>query len=229
MLREFFDPCLSRAGIQATLAGVSPFECETDLSLNRSLTMSSLLDRFAPTPQVQERQTTLVRAPADLVQEVARNFDLMSIRVVRAIFWLRGKVLRAKEPAPAPGFGLVAYTQNIGWGVLLDQPGRAYVSGAACRPWEADVHFSPIPAEGFSSYAEPEFVKIVWSLETEPVEPALTRLSTETRVVATDERGRVRFRRYWLLFGIGIVMIRWFLLPSVRREAERQRRMRGKR
>jgi hypothetical protein len=190
--------------------------------------MSNLLDRFAPTPQVQERQTTLVRAPADLVQEVARNFDLVSIPAVRAIFWLRGKVLRAIGRAPARGFGLAAYTQSIGWGVLVDQPGRAYVSGAACRPWEADVHFSPIPAEGFSSYAEPEHVKIVWSLETEPVEPDLTRLSTETRVVATDENARVKFRRYWLLFGIGIVTIRWFLLPAVRREAGRQWRMRGK-
>lgn len=191
------------------------------------LKMSRLLDPFVPAPDVHGRHTTLVRAPADLVHEVARNFDMQSIPVVHTIFWLRTKLLRAKGPAPRAGAGLVAYTQSIGWGVLVDQPGRAYVSGAACQPWQADVVFSPIPAEDFAAYAEPDRVKIVWSLETEPIEPALTRLSTETRVVATDEHARAKFRRYWRVFGIGILMIRWFLLPAVRREAEREWRTRG--
>jgi hypothetical protein len=64
-------------------------------------------------------------------------------------------------------------------------------------------------------------VKIVWSLEAEALEPELTRLSTETRVAATDERARVKFARYWRLARIGIVAIRRLLLPAVRREAER--------
>ncbi len=180
-----------------------------------------LLDRFIPKPDKGKRQGTLVRAPADLVLEVARNFDLQSIPLVRTIFWLRNKLLRAQEPLPASGMGLVALTQSIGWGVLVDEPG-AYVSGAACQPWEADVVFHAIPAEQFKTYFEPDRVKIVWSLEVEAIEPCLTLLCTETRVVALDASARAKFRRYWRVFGIGIVMVRWLVLPAVRRRAEKR-------
>jgi hypothetical protein len=189
--------------------------------------ISRLLDPFIPAPDVRRRHSTFVHAPSDFVHEAARNFDMQSIPVVHAIFWLRATVLRARGPALARGAALVPYMQSIGWGVLVDQSGRAYVAGAACQPWQADVVFSSIPAKDFAAYAEPGRVKIVWSLETEPVEPALTRLSTETRVVATDEQARAKFRRYWRTFGMGILLIRWLLLPAVRRDAERQWKNRG--
>jgi hypothetical protein len=92
----------------------------------------------------------------------------------------------------------------------------------ACQPWQADVVFSPIAPEQFATYAEPDRVKIASTLEAEALGPALTRFATETRVVATDEQVRTKFRRYWHIFGIGIVMIRRFLLPALRRQAERQ-------
>jgi hypothetical protein len=65
-------------------------------------------------------------------------------------------------------------------------------------------------------------VTIAWTLEAEPLGPALTRFASETRVRATDEAARTRFRRYWRRFGIGILAIRWLLNPAVRREAERR-------
>ena len=83
------------------------------------------------------------------------------------------------------------------------------------------------PADRFATFAGPDLVKIVWTLEAEPVEPALTRFRTETRVQATDESARRSFRRYWRRFGMGIVLIRWLLLPAVRREAERRYRAGG--
>ena len=46
-------------------------------------------------------------------------------------------------------------------------------------------------------------------------------LATETRAVATDAEARARFRRYWRWARFGIVAIRWFMLPAIRREAER--------
>jgi len=81
---------------------------------------------------------------------------------------------------------------------------------------------SPVAPEQFAAYAEPDQVKIAWTLEAEALGPALTRFATETRVVATDDHARTKFRRYWRIFGIGIVMIRRLLLPALRRQAERQ-------
>jgi hypothetical protein len=52
------------------------------------------LDRFIPRPDVRERHETVVQAPAALVMDAARNFDLQSIPTVRAIFRLRERVRR---------------------------------------------------------------------------------------------------------------------------------------
>jgi hypothetical protein len=156
------------------------------------------------------------------VLEVARNFDMQSIPMVRAIFWLRAKVLRARPAAARRPTGLVAEMLGLGWGRLAEEPGHFFVAGAACQPWQAEVVFAPIPPEEFTTYIEPDRVKIAWTLEAEALGPELSRFATEMRVVATEEQARMKFRRYWRVFGIGIVMIRRILLPAVRRQAERQ-------
>lgn len=184
---------------------------------------SRLIERFIPHPEHGGRHETLVRAPADLVFELAWNADMQAHPLARAIFWLREKLLRA-TPAPRAARGLIAETTSLGWGMLALRPGWELVMGAATRPWEANVIFTAVPPEQFTTYSEPGMVKIVWTLEAEPLGPALTRFRTETRVQPTDEEARRKFRRYWRFFGIGIVLIRLLLLPRLRREAERRYR-----
>lgn len=181
-----------------------------------------LVNRFMPHADVTERHETLVRAPADVVFDVAQRVDVQAIPLVRAIFWLRGKLLRASPATERRPQGLVAETTALGWGVLAERAGRELVMGAVTRPWEADVKFRPLPPYQFAAFAEPGLVKIVWTLEAEPLGPALTRFRSETRALATDDAARSEFRRYWRWARWGIVLIRWILLPAVRREAERR-------
>lgn len=184
-----------------------------------------LIEQFMPQADYRERHETIVRAPADVVFDVAQHFDLQSIPLVRAIFWLRAVVLGAQRPtAGLFASGLVAETKQLGWGELALDPGRELVMGATAQPWKADVTFAAVPADRFRDFAGPDLVKIVWTLEAESLGPALTRFRTETRVLATDAAARRKFRRYWRIFGIGIVMIRWLLLPALRRESERRAR-----
>lgn len=183
--------------------------------------MQQVLDDFIPTPFVRERHETTVAAPADIVFETAREFDLLSIPIVRTIFWLRAKLLRATPP-PRHWTGLVAETRSLGWCTLVEVPDRLHVAGAVCQPWVGNVVFTPIPPERFASYSEPDRVKIVWTLESEPLGPERARLATETRAEPTDLASRRKFRRYWRKAGMGIVLIRWLGLPAMRREAERR-------
>jgi len=48
-------------------------------------------------------------------------------------------------------------------------------------------------------------------------------LSTETRVLATDPLSRRKFRRYWLVVGTGIKLIRRISLRMARKEISRAR------
>lgn len=95
------------------------------------------------------------------------------------------------------------------------------MAGAQCQPWLADVTFTPVPPAEFASYREPNRVKIAWTLEVEPLGSTSSRLATETRAIATDAGARTRLRRYWRWAHFGIVAIRWFMLPAIRRETER--------
>jgi hypothetical protein len=186
--------------------------------------IASLLDRFIPNPDLQRRHQTVVRAPAALVFETARTFDLRSTPFVRAIFGLRAIILGAKAAGPDWSQGFVPVMLRMGWGVLAEEPHRWLVAGTVCRPWLADVVMRPIPPAQFALYSEPDQVKIIWTLEVESLGEARSRFATETRAVGTDSQAQARFRRYRRRFGVGMVMIRWLLLSAVRREAERRSR-----
>ncbi len=62
-------------------------------------------------------------------------------------------------------------------------------------------------------------VKIVLGFELEE-RNGRTRISTETRVRATDAAARRRFRFYWLAIGPGSAATRRALLRAVKRRAE---------
>ncbi len=178
------------------------------------------LDRFLPEYDIRERHSIAIEAPARLVVETARRYDLRSLPPVAAILRLRAWILRARGPA-GPRQGLVEETRRLGWGVLEEEDGRYYCSGAVCQPWLADVVFHAVPPADFRDYAEPDLVKIAWTLEALSLGPGRTRFSTETRAFATDAGARRKFLRYWKSVRPGIVLIRLCLLRAVRRSAER--------
>jgi len=182
----------------------------------------ALLDRFIPAPDIRERFETTIRAPAAVVMQVAADFDMQSVRTVRAIFRLREALLGARRQPPRRPQGIVEETKNLGWGVLQEKPGRAVIMGARCQPWLADVRFSALGAQEFAAYSEADQVKIAWTLEAEQIAGDVTRFAQETRAVATDAGARRKFLRYWRWARFGIIAIRLLMLPAVRRTAERR-------
>ncbi|HET8712355.1 MAG TPA: hypothetical protein VFM23_01580 [Gemmatimonadales bacterium] len=182
------------------------------------------IERFIPAWDIRTCHETIVQAPADTVFGVAEHFDLQSIPLVRAIFWLRAKLMRASATKRQPA-GLAEETKRLGWGELMRRAGRELVMGAVTQPWQGDVKFTALPPNDFLGYAERDRVKIVWTIEAVPIEPALTLLRTETRVRAADQGGREKFLRYWRFARFGVVLIRWLHLPAVRRAAELQYRL----
>ena len=77
-------------------------------------------------------------------------------------------------------------TRSIGWGVLAEVPGREIVMGAVTQPWLADVVFRTLPPDTFAAFAEPDYVKIVWTLRSYPIGDTESVFRTETRVSTTS-------------------------------------------
>lgn len=184
--------------------------------------MPAPLDPFMPEPLVRERFENTIAAPAELVMDVATSFDLRSVPLARLLFWLRERIMGAPLGPEIEPRGMLEEMCAIGWQLLAEQPGKLVLCGCACRPWIATPAFTPVPAERFVAYAEPDRVKIAWSFEAEPLGAERTRFGHETRVVATDAEGRAHFLRYWRWAHFGIVLLRLILMPAIRRAAERR-------
>ncbi len=185
-----------------------------------------LLDHFMPRYDVVERHRVSVNAPAATTLKVAGDIDLFNLPAVRAIFRGRELLMASAPVERPPSRGMLAAVQELGWVMLAEDPGREVVMGAVTRPWEADPVFRSIPPDEFRAFAEPGYVKIVWTLRADPTSASSSVFRTETRAVATDADARTWFRVYWSLLSPGIYLIRWLSLGPVKAQAERAPRPR---
>ncbi len=181
-----------------------------------------LLDRFMPEFDVREHHQATVRAPAEVTYASARELDLRRAPLVRGLFRARQLFMGGRTAPARIERSFLDEVQALGWRVLAEEPGRELVMGAVTQPWLADVVFRGVAPEQFAAFAEPNFVKIAWTIGVAPLADGRSVFRTETRVVATDPSAQARFRRYWTLASPGIVLIRWEMLRLVKCEAERR-------
>lgn len=181
----------------------------------------ALLDEFMRDYEVRERHEIAVAAPADVTLAAAAEMELQSSPVVRALFRAREVILRSKPDSTTRPKGLIEEMKSIGWGVLAESPGREIVMGGVTKPWEANPVFRALPPDQFAAFAEPDCVKIAWTLQASPEPSGGSTFSTETRAVATDAGARRKFRVYWSFLSPGIILVRSAMLPLLKRAAER--------
>jgi hypothetical protein len=180
-----------------------------------------LLDRFMPRYDVYEHHHIRIAAPPRVTFGAACNQDLLDLPLVRAIFDARALIMGSRPDSADRPRGLLPVTLSLGWRVLAEVADQEVVVGAVTRPWEADVVFRGVSGDAFAAFAEPAYVKIVWTLRADPLPDGASRFVTETRAIATDDEARRRFRRYWALASPGISMIRRLGLPALKSQAER--------
>lgn len=190
----------------------------------RPVRSDSLLDQLMPIYDIREQQQIDVAAPASTTLAVAAAMDLNQSAISRLIFRTRELLLSGQVTAAPASQGLVADVLAMGWVALAEVSGREIVFGAVTQPWQAHVVFRSIPAGQFTAFAEPEYVKIVWTLRADSRGPNASTFRTETRAVATDEAARRKFRWYWAFLSPGIYLIRYLSLHPLRRAAERRSR-----
>ena len=182
-----------------------------------------VIDQFMPVYDVAERHHVHVAAPAAFTLASACAADLQQSPLVRAIFRGRELLLGSQNHEKRKARGLIEELKSYGWGVLAEVPGREIAMGTVTQPWRADVEFHPLSPAEFTTFHEPGYVKIAFTLRADTVSQAESIFRTETRVMATDLSARTRFRRYWSFMLPGILLIRRVLLNQLKNAAERQK------
>jgi hypothetical protein len=183
--------------------------------------MARLLDEALPAWEVDEVHGVWVPAPPEAafaaaravtVREVRLLVPLMALRLLPAL--LRGRRIRDDRSLPV----LDAMVAN-GFVLLGERPPAEVAVGAVGRFWRLDAEDTLRALSGlaeFAAFAEPGFAKGATDLRVEP-EGAGSRVTTETRVAATDDEAARLFRRYWVVIGAGSALIRLSWLNAIRR------------
>lgn len=180
------------------------------------------LDDVVPDPEHVTRQARVVEAPAPVVWEELHRLTLRSLPVTLALSAVRAlPVLLAGKSSGAlhrPFLDVVPIP------VLASVPPSAVVFGGVLQAHRLAGGARPpvLDAAGVRGWSEPGWVRVAMDFRLTPSTTG-TRLSSETRVAATDDATRRRFARYWTVVRPGSSAIRWEVLTAVALRAEARR------
>jgi hypothetical protein len=175
-----------------------------------------MLDDHLPHYDVNEVHSTVISAPPAAVLDAVHEVTAREVPLMVFLMLLRSGP-RARRHSL--GRTILSQFERAGFVPLRDGP-EGVVYGVAGRFWTPTGGIRRLDPAGFEAFAEPGYAKAAFDFALQP-EGDRTRLTTETRVLCTDERSRRRFKRYWLLVHPGSAAIRIAWLRAIRRRAER--------
>ena len=194
----------------------------------RSARAPSRIDEVLPEFQFEEFHERLVRASPEAVDAAIRSVSAEEIRFFRLLTWIRnpGRAWSKQPPNilnPPSKAPILDVALSSGFRLLADEPGREIVLGTlVVRPRGARLEPGKDAAETAKRFAElaaPGYAKAVMNFRIEKTEEGC-RLTTETRVFATDAKSAHTFARYWRVILPGSALLRRTWLRAIAARAE---------
>lgn len=178
------------------------------------------LDDLVPDPEYRMCHARSISAPPTAVwDELCRvtmsalplGYALESIRLLPAR-------LAGRRHQPLAGRTFLDVTPIP---VLFCHPPRVVISAGLSQAWRLLGGLAPPPLDAVAlrAWSQPGWIKVAMEFRLEPT-AAGTRLSTETRIAATDPRTRRLFAAYWFFIRSSSGAIRREVLRVVGHRAE---------
>jgi len=206
------------AGVVVVIAGMALPAPETRIVAPRTA-----LDEFVPVYQFGEFHSIQVAAPRERTYRALRAVTADDIFLFRTLVWIRRfgrpgpeSILNAPERQP-----LLDVATRTTFLLLSEEPGREIVVGTlvlAPRGWRPPSR-RPTP-EDFKNLHAPGFALAAMNFRLEDAGPGACRVTTETRVYATNAEARRTFAPYWRVIYPGSALIRRMWLRAIRVRAE---------
>ena len=178
------------------------------------------LDDVLPTPDHVTRQSRWIDASPEVVWDALHEVRLTGLPVTLVLSGIRFlPVLLA-----GGGRGHLhdrPFIDALPVPLLSSSPPESVVFGGALQAWRLTGGARPptLDSGGLRGWSEPGWVKAAMDFRLTPRGNG-TELSSETRVVSTDDGTRRRFSLYWLFVQPGSTAIRWEVLTAVQLKAE---------
>jgi hypothetical protein len=171
-----------------------------------------LIDDWLPDFDVGERHDAALPLAEERALELALSTPAASDRVVQALISARGMV--ARHETIERFFAAHRF-------VVLDRTENEWVAGAVGAVWRPRGGLVRLAdADAWREANVPGTIKGAVDFRAERI-PGGSRLTTETRVKAMDERARKAFRLYWLAIGPFSALIRRRWLAAATASAKR--------
>ncbi len=170
-----------------------------------------LIDMFLPRYQVAKKYSVMIDAPPPVVADNTFKVNMGRSAVIRFLFRLRGM--------PASAFSMDGL-QSMRFTLLEVEENREIVWGLIGRFWTAGGGLLETNRDHFIGFSQGGYAKTAWNFFLEPVGKEQTRLTTETRVYATNARARRMFRIYWFFIGPFSGWIRREMLRLIKEASE---------
>jgi len=212
------------AGLIAAGAALGLAAMAVPAPLRRVAVRTSRLDEIIPAYQFSELHEIRVRASPARVYDAVWAVTAGEIRLFRTLAWIRSPRLPwggggesiLNAPAEKP---ILRVATSSGFLLLADEPAREVVVGTLVVAPRRPGTLSGDPRD-FAALDAPGFAKAVMNFRMTDEGGGWTRLTTETRVYATDASARRRFAGYWRLIYPGSAFIRRQWLHAIRERAE---------
>ena len=168
-----------------------------------------------PAPDHVTRQSRWIAAPPDAVWNALHEIRLSQLPVTLVLGAVRFL------PVVLAGGGREQvrdrpFLDALPVPLLSSSPSESVVFAGALQAWRLTGGAEPpkLDAHGLREWSEPGWVKAGMDFRLTPMGHG-TELSSETRVVSTDDATRRRFARYWVFVQPGSTAIRWEVLTAV--------------
>jgi hypothetical protein len=184
----------------------------------------SSLDQIVPVYQFNEVHEATIEASAERVYRTICAVTVNEIALLRTLTLIRrfGQSRPDSLLNPPGDKPFCEVALKSGFYLLADEPPNEMVLGTfVAAPKAARTTPPPqITAATFAGIHSPGFAIAVMNFRLRSIGSTRTRLTTETRVFATDVTIRWRFAAYWRVIYPGSAIIRMMWLRAIKRSAE---------
>ncbi len=170
-----------------------------------------LIDQALPRYDEREYHQIEISGERTEVYQTVRALDFSDSFLIRTLFRFRG--------LPATATNLDGLLQ-VGFLLVDEIPNVEFVLGLVGKFWTVRAQILQMDAVQYTEFNQRGYAKLAWNFVIQQSTPGLVRLSTETRIVCTDNRSRLRFKLYWFLIGRFSGLTRREMLRGVKRQIE---------
>jgi hypothetical protein len=172
------------------------------------MTNFKLIDKYLPEYTYHEYHDTVINSSIDNCYEAAKDFNLSKSKLIKILFKIRG--------VPTERMNLQGLISDMGFTRLEESFPTENLLGFWAR-----TKIEPIPnLQDFLNNTINAKIKIVWNFYFEKLNPELTRVSTETRVLCIHPVTKIFFSLYWFVIKPFSGAIRIKMLQIIKQDAE---------